>query len=196
MNDVQRRAREIRAMHAKYGQRTPMRRAIEQARQELSREPEPVLEWDTQCSHPIIARAKLHQAPYDVTVDIMWEEYPDDSWIGEFSDHPAEGAIDMELADGGRYCRPHHSYRYFIPATEYRNLDWRFMKKILDDEVCHAWVRVTVSKAGIPLGTANIGGYYYEYGKEDEVASDCIGDLIAEATEEAEATLGDLCPMA
>lgn len=59
-----------------------------------------------------------------VKIRNMIDDSPDTSWIGEYSDHWAENAIDRkERGDMGS-----REFRYFHPATEYGEQDYQRME--------------------------------------------------------------------
>lgn len=74
----------------------------------------------------------------------QYDDCPDTSWIGEYSNNWQEGAIDrQERGDMGR-----NEHRYFIPATEYgeqdykqmealNNGDWHFIGIVVECVVSH-----------------------------------------------------------
>jgi len=199
MNALFEKALRLKRMYTRYGQHTGTKYALDAARRGCADLPYSELDWDIG-GYPILASAEFEEAPFSYMVEIRHEDWPDLSWIGEFGDKWRPGCIDISLADGGTYYgrwgQSEVDRQFFYPATEDGNLDWRFMKQILRDDLTPVWVHVLCLRNGIELGSASIGGCFYEYGKEDEVAPDYLEDLVAEATEEAESTLESLCPMA
>lgn len=78
------------------------------------------------------------------------DEYPDLSYLGEFSDTPEENAIDHRARSGER-----NALRYFNPATEYGELDYERMMayKMGHWYMVHVAAKVTVK---IPFGDGYI----------------------------------------
>ncbi len=177
------------------------KRMLEWARRSaLNPSPYPELDWEDGMNHPELAFAEFEYGHFTVRVSLEYDEMPDHSWIGEFGNDWQEGAIDIRKADGGTY---HGRYgygvdcNYFYPATEYRNQDWRFMKRMLRDEIYPVDLHVSASKNGHKLGDSWLGGGYLVDGEDPNGAfGDDIEGYIDEAIEDATAELENLCPMA
>ena len=183
LNEVRR----LKASYSKHGQCTGSKYALDAARSTL-KYPSVEVEWADGYGFP---EGIVHHDEFDIRVEVDCDPDPDLSWIGEFSNDWAPGAIEIEKDNGFNPTR--HSYTYFIPATEYRNLDWRLMKQILRDEFIPVCVKVTASRNGIELGRAYLGGCFYD-GNADQIAYDYLSDLVEEAVEEARAAIASLCP--
>jgi hypothetical protein len=141
---------------------------------------------------------------FELVLSITPDDYPDVSFLGEFTDRQEPGAVPNPE---GRYDS--RLYRWFVPAiTEdehYRGLrDLKFGRAQARD-LARSYVRqdlelardyapviatVTAHRAGVELGSASLGGI----DDEDYARSwDVLGDLASEALAEAQETLGRLC---
>ena len=114
---------------------------------------------------------------FDIEIKTEIDEYPDTSWLGEFSNIWEIGAIDRGRT--GHYTL--NSYRYFIPSSGCENFDkkWdrakkaKYMKMALQDHlytenlndgrIWFKFITVTASLYGIELGFDCIGGIDSDY---------------------------------
>ena len=190
MNELQRKALELKRRYTSYGQHTGSRYALDAARKGCADLPRK-FDWDFSTRSGVLQEAHFMDGKWDVFVEIRYEECPDLSWIGDFSNRWKPGCIEVEKDE--QYNAPRHGYTYFHPATEYRNLDWRLMKQIVSEDLIPSYLAVRVERNGHELGSSRNGGGFYEPGKEDDYAMDYVDDCIEEAMEEAEAELADLC---
>lgn len=147
------------------------------------------------------------------SINLSWDydQYADLSYIGEWSDSWEEGCFDSSEGREG----DSRTYRYFHPATAYREVrdylhksgadrhtadctareyqkrDYTRMQEYNNQEWGLVVLRVTASRKGIELGTASFCGVESDAGGEH--IAECFDDLIAEAIEEARENLDALC---
>jgi hypothetical protein len=140
---------------------------------------------------------------YDVAVKVSFDDCPDTSWLGKYSNSAGEDAIDRKAnGDQGR-----NEYRYWNPcntyASHYNGLrklyfgrhgaDCLARSYVLADYKRHerlnagGWafvnVEVTVSKDGIELASECCGGAESDSDYWREVASDMIPGALKSAAE-------------
>lgn len=83
---------------------------------------------------------KVWVSPDDIKLKTFVDEYPDLSWIGEFSNTPEEDAIPHPPGiNNPRF------YNYFNPATEYGHQDYELMMKIERGDIWFIGVRAQVT---------------------------------------------------
>ena len=192
MSETQEKALALKRRYARYGQHTGTKYALDAARKGCA-DCYKKFDWRDGHNHPTLSLATFDRAPFNVTVSLVHDEYPDLSWIGEFSDTWSEGAVEVALDE--QFNEPRHGYKYFIPAfPECRNLDWRLMKSICAGDAIPCDLKVEVYRAGVSLATNYLGGGLWEYGQNPEEVFEDIGCQIDEACDEASQTLLDLCP--
>ena len=188
----------LKRAYAQYGQHHGTKYALKYARQTAAPEKFPI-EWRDGRNHPVLAIATFEHGPFMVTLTLEYDDNPDWSYIGEFGMQWRPGCIDIRVADGGqhhgRYGHDCTDFDYFYPATDYGNLDWREMKKVLSGDSTPCDLHVVVSRNGIDLAEGWLGGGVYGYGMDP--ADVFLGDecgMIEEALDEASETFLELCP--
>jgi hypothetical protein len=96
---------------------------------------------------------------------VVLDDTPDLSWIGEFSDTPKEGAIDLQ--EEGVW-RGRGYYRYFNPANpEYARQDFEHMMKYEDGELMATGVIVDLIDGDV-VDSDSLWGIETKYGEWDE----------------------------
>lgn len=152
--------------------------------------------------------AEFERGRFTIHVSAKYDECPDYSHLGEFSDTWQEGAIqnpDFRHQRGG-------VYRWFIPAnteeSQYKEMIHEYGKtharelaqKYVRDDYKRAVnymafvVVVTVFLKGVELGSDVLGGIDIGDDFEYLVESVYEHDMVGNALEEAEKTLSELCP--
>lgn len=157
-------------------------------------------------------RKTFEKDGWEVTAELLLDEYADLSYLGTFTDKWEEGALDHHRLQGhrGRYGG---EARWFIPqitaedhrkglrnmnypkheadclARKYVRQDYERARSYGEDWNCVVVV-VRVFREGIELGKASLAGIETDSGSYfDEV----VDDLFDEAKEEAEQALKKLC---
>ncbi|MBW2636003.1 MAG: hypothetical protein JRC86_00505 [Deltaproteobacteria bacterium] len=155
----------------------------------------PTPEWKDGCIHPVLNWYSFTHGPFTVKVALEYDEYADHSEIGEFGHEWKPGCKDISKDDQYHYhYHRHNSFRYFYPATEYGSLDWKLMKSILMDETIPVDQHVTVSRNGIDLAEAWLGGGLLSMDGDPDEAFGDDDARIEEALDEASDVLMELCP--
>jgi hypothetical protein len=122
--------------------------------------------------------ATTTRAGYDFRASWHYDDSPDTSWIGEFSDTPGEGAIEHSRNMG-------NTYKYFNPANpEYAEQEYKRMCGLNDGSWIFVGLKVTVFRAGIELGSASLWGI--ESDSDEAYFIETFNEPAIEALAEAE----------
>lgn len=115
-----------------------------------------------------------------VMVSLVHDLHPDLSFLGEYSNEPAEGAIETGLTDG-------RHYPYFNPQPgmeEYAKEDYERMKAYNRGDWMMVGVIASIKWDGRMLGSGSLWGVEYAFKVEDyhnEFMRDVVSEAIAEA---------------
>lgn len=130
---------------------------------------------------------------FDIKTEILPDDNPDLSWLGEFSNDPGPNAIDHH-ATGRWLSRSFQGPRWFNPPNdEYGQQDYERLRDYHIGYWSMVGVVVTASFEGIELGSASLWGI--ESDSEDylnEVAKELTEDAITVAKSRAEKILAAL----
>ena len=131
---------------------------------------------------------EFEQEGFSIRAEIHYDETPDTSWIGEFSDKPGDNAVDHHATDNwlGRDRGP----RWFNPATEHAALDYARLLAYYQDEWSMVGIAVTASREGVALGSGSLWGIESDSG--DGFFRETAEEIASEAVAEAKATLAAL----
>lgn len=116
---------------------------------------------------------EFEQDGFTIKAKAVYDQTPDLSWIGEFSDTPEKGAIDHHATDNWLE-RSYRGERYFNPATENGELDYKRMLAYAHGEWTMIGIIVKVFREGIELGSASL------WGIESDSGADYFNELVTE----------------
>lgn len=161
-------------------------------------------------------RVRFTRDGFDVTVRLEYDSYPDRSYLGVFTDKPQDGAIPVARRDRYAPSAFKIDYEYFLPeiteAEHYESLRKLKYGKAQARATARRYVReayeavvngasfvlsVTVSRAGVELGEAALGGIDFSDSLLDDTDRtylvEVIEDILPDAIDEAHDKIQALC---
>lgn len=183
--------------------------AMAWVRSNMARKARPVLDW--QDNRQGMLYANIEQSGFTVHVELGYDESPDLSWLGEYSNKPGEDSIDRQAS----HDQHRGEYRYWNPANtteEHRQglralyygkhesytlarsyvlRDYKAHEAYCKGDRVNLYVTATVSYKGVELARESIGGVDVESFR-DEYLDDTAWEIIPGAIRQAKDTLADL----
>lgn len=133
--------------------------------------------------------AQIKHKGFDIICTVENDDHADLSWLGEFSDNPAD-----KFAVPNSETRTRHAFKYFnaenVDQQEHAIENYRRALSY-GESWCMYGAIVTIKKNGVELAQGSLWGI--ESDSEHEYFASTFNELIHETLPQAQATLKSLC---